>query len=226
MLYIGHMNSFEKPTGEYPADTNQEKPEVQNVDEADVSSKRPESVSAQNHQGKQEADAAKVVELREEILNPKIEKQEGENKTSIDVDPSLKTRGIEFTDSLRRVHGKLDAIDKESADIVSPGTLGKFRSATRNLEDSFQDGKLDLNETAVALNRLTGAFEDVSLINDRELRKITEDAKRSLIAAIADSKDSANSLRTVENMAQLSKNINRLVGKADEAAFRLRRSLR
>jgi hypothetical protein len=220
------MNSFEKPQ-ESPAETGQEQPEIQKVEtNPGVSSEGSEGSSAQSHQESQEADAAKVAELKEEILNPKTEKQEGENKTSIDVDPSLKTRGMEFTDSLRRVHGKLDTIDKESADIVSPGTIGKFRSATRNLEDAFQGGKLDLNETSTALNRLTGAFEDVSLINDRELRKITEEAKRSLIAAIADSKESATSLRAMESMAQLSKNINSLVGKADEAAFRLRRSLR
>jgi len=221
------MNSFEKPTSEYPAEANQEQPEIQKTEpNPNISNEGLESVPAHGHEERQEADAAKIAELKEEILNPKTEKQEGENKSSIDVDPSLKTRGMEFTDSLRRVHGKLDTIDKESADIVSPGTLGKFRSATRNLEDSFQGGKLDLNETSIALNRLTGAFEDVSLINDRELRKITEDAKPSLIAAIADSKESATSLRTMESMAQLSKNINRLVGKADEAAFKLRRSLR
>lgn len=222
------MNSFEKPSDESLAETHQEQLEVEKIEAAhpDATAETREAISAQSREEKQESDAAKIADLREEILNPKSDNKEGETKSSIDVDPSLKTRGMEFTHALRRVHGKLDTIDKESASIVLPGTIGKFRSATRNLEDSFQGGKLDLNETSVALNRLTGAFEDVSLINDRELRKITEDAKRSLIAAIADSKESATSLRAMKSMAQLSKNINRLVGKADEAAFRLRRSLR
>ncbi len=141
------------------------------------------------------------------------------------VDESLKRKGLDFTESLDRVNGRLARIDKD-VEIVSSGTLSKFRTATRSLESSFQGDTLDLNEATNSFNRLTSSFEDMSLIQDKELRKITEDTRKSLVSAIEGSKDSAMALRMNESVAQLKQNINRMIDKADEAAHRLRRGAR
>ena len=172
----------------------------------------------------------------EEIVSePKIEDQtekpEAEEKKDvsqekgIEIDWSLKRKGLDFTESLSRVNGRLSRMDRE-AEVVSPGTISKFRTATRNLENTFQGSKLDLGEVATSFNRLTTSFDDLSLINDRELRKITEDTRKSLIGAIGGSKDSAMALRAQEKMKELRKNIDRMIDKADTAAFRLRRGAR
>lgn len=164
-----------------------------------------------------------IMEVPPEI--PVEEKKETSQEKGIEVDASLKRKGLDFTDSLNRISGKLGTIDRE-AEAVSPGTVSKFRNATRNLENTFQGPKLDLNEAIVSFNRLTASFEDLSLINDRELRRIQEDSRKSLIAAIEGSKDSAMALRMEEKMEELRKNINRMIDKADAATFRLSRGAR
>ena len=168
-----------------------------------------------------------VKEKREEQTEtPETEEKKGSSQEKgIEVDPSLKRKGLDFTDSLNRISGKLGTIDRE-AEIVSPGTISKFRNATRNLENTFQGSKLDLDEAATSFNRLTVSFDDLSLMNDREMRRITEDARKSLVGAIEGSKDSAMALRMEEKMKELQKNINRMIDKADVAAFRLRRGAR
>lgn len=77
----------------------------------------------------------------EKTGEPKLEKSSVEK--NIEIDPSLKRKGLDFTDSLNRVSGKLGTIDRE-AEVVSSGTISKFRNATRNLEDTFQRSNLDL----------------------------------------------------------------------------------
>jgi hypothetical protein len=146
-------------------------------------------------------------------------------ETVVEVNESLKKSGSDFTSSLGLMNGRLSRIDKE-AEIVSPGTIGKLRTATRSLEDSFQREKLDLNETATSFNRLTASFEDLSLIQDRELRKVTDDARKSLVFAIEGTTDSARVLRMDESIVELRKNINMMIDKADAAAQRLRRGIR
>ena len=158
------------------------------------------------------------IPVEEKIEQPKLEKD-------IVVDESLKRKLLDFTESLDLMNGRLSKIDKET-EVVSPGTVGKFRSATRSLESSFQGGKLDLNEATNSFNRLTSSFQDMSLIQDRDLRKITEDARKSLVSAIEGSKDSAMALRMNESVAELRKNINKMIDKADEAAHRFRRGAR
>ena len=165
--------------------------------------------------------------VEEKIEIPKVEEIEQPKKLEkeIVVDESLKRKGLDFTSSMDLMNGRLSKIDKE-AEAVSPGTVGKFRTATRSLESSFQGGKIDLNEATNSFNRLTSSFTDLSLIQDRELRKITEDARKSLVGAIEGSKDSAIALRMNEQMAELKININRMIDKADEAAHRFRRGAR
>lgn len=167
------------------------------------------------------------IPTEEEIETPKVEEVEKPKKLEkeIVVDESLKRKGLDFTSSMDLMNGRLSKIDKE-AEAVSPGTIGKFRTATRNLESYFQGGKLDLNEATNSFNRLTSSFTDLSLIHDKELRKITEDARKSLVGAIEGSKDSAIALRMNEQMAELKTNINRMIDKADEAAYRFRRGVR
>jgi hypothetical protein len=103
---------------------------------------------------------------------------------------------------------------------------GEFRTATRILEDSFQKDKLDLNEATTSFNRLTASFEDLSLIQDRELRKVTDDARKALLFAVEGSTDSARVLRMDESIVELRKNINMMIDKAGAAAQRLRRGVR
>jgi hypothetical protein len=160
-------------------------------------------------------------------LTVQEKKEESETEESsvdkdIEIDPSLKRKGFDFTDSLNRVSSKLSNIDRE-VEIVSPGTISKFRSATRNLESAFREPKLDLNQAISSFNRLTTSFEDLSLIKDQELRKIQEDSRKSLVSAIEGSKDSAMALRKEESMDELRRNINKMIDKADAATFRLRR---
>jgi len=165
--------------------------------------------------------------VEEKIETPKVEEVEKPKKLEkeIVIDESLKRKGLDFTSSLDLMNGRLSKIDKE-AETVSPGTVGKFRTATRSLESSFQGGKVDLDEATNSFNRLTSSFTDLSLIQDKELRKITEDARKSLVGAIEGSKDSAIALRMNEQMAELKTNINRMIDKADEAAHRFRRGAR
>jgi hypothetical protein len=107
--------------------------------------------------------------------------------------------------------------------IVSSGTIGKLRTATRSLEDSFQGGELDLNEATNSFNRLASSFEDLSLIQDRELRKVTDDTRKSLFFAIEGVTDSARVLRMDESIVELQKNINMMIDRAGAAVQRLRR---
>jgi len=184
-----------------------------------------ESTEAEASKPAAEAQAETPAELpvEEKAKEPKAEESSAEK--DIEIDPSLKRKGLDFTDSLNRVSAKLGNIDRET-EIVSLGTIGKLRNASRNLETTFQGSKLDLNEATISFNRLTASFEDLSLINDRELRRIQEDSRKSLVAAIEGSKDSAMALRMEEKMKELRKNINKMIDKADAAALKLRRGAR
>jgi hypothetical protein len=169
---------------------------------------------------------AEKLSLSESVASAKISEDVSESKESfLVVDESLKKSGLDFTSSLDLINGRLAKIDKE-VEIVSQGTIGKFRTATRNLENCFQNKKFDFNEAVVSFNRLTASFDDLSLIQDRELRKITDDARKSLLVAIESSQDSARALRMNESIAELQKNINRMIDKAEMAAQKLRRGSR
>lgn len=145
--------------------------------------------------------------------------------TSIEITGSLKRRGLDFTESLRTLNGRISRIDKE-AEVISPKAIGGFKIATRNLEEVFQSQEVNLDDAIVSFGRLTTSFEDLSLMQDRDLRKITDDTRKSLVFAIEGSMDSATALRQEEPMEQLRRNINNMVNKADEAAHRLRRGAR
>ena len=145
--------------------------------------------------------------------------------TSIEVNESLKRKGLDFTESLRTLNVRINKVDKE-AEVVSPRAVGGFKVAARNLEEIFSSQEINLDDAVVSFGRLTTSFEDLSLIQDGELRKITDDARKSLVHAIEGSMDSATALRMEESMESLRKNINNMINKADEAAQRLRRGAR
>ncbi len=163
--------------------------------------------------------------IEEKIEAPKTEAEKTKLEKEIPVTESIKRRGLDFTEDLRTMNGRLGRIDKE-AGAISEKTIGGFRIAARNLEDIFSSKEIRLDDAAASFGKLTTSFEDLSLIHDRELRKITEDARKSLVHAIEGSMGSATVLRREENMDQLRRNINTMLTKAEEASFRFKRGAR
>lgn len=165
----------------------------------------------------QVAESTFVIESSENTLD--------KPKSSIEVTGSLKRKGLDFTDSLRVVNGKIGRVN-EDIDVVSQKAVGGFKVAARNLEDIFSSKEINLDDAALSFGRLTSSFDELSSIQDGELRKVPEDARKALLYAINGSMDSAIMLKGDASMEQLRKKINNMLSKAEEAAHRLRRGVR
>jgi phospholipid N-methyltransferase len=163
--------------------------------------------------------------IKTKILQ-KMDQGHPDEEESIDIDPSLKRYGLDFTETLQRTYTKLKIID-EDAEIVSPGLISKLGSAMRDLETLFSGSKFDIEIVSSSINRITRTLDDLSLVRDNDLRKVSEDKKRALIAAMKSVIDSVTSLKRVESInGQLSKGISMMIEKAESAIHVLQRSLR
>ena len=165
----------------------------------------------------QVAESAPVAEPDESIIE--------RTTSSIEVTSSLKTRGLDFAESIRIMNAKISRIN-ENADIVSQKSVGRFRMARVNLEEFFSSKEINTDEAIFLFSRLTSSFEELSMMPDREFAKISEDNRKSLIYAIDAVRESALSLKRDESIAGLKRSINRMLDRVEGATNRLRRGRR